>query len=925
MADADTDTGTTTPTPGLGGLDPETLKQLMQLQQTMSTLGSQAAQTPTVTGPPVDRSFTSLLGEALGGGAQPGVLTPAQEEAAGRGALLNFGMQMLAGSGYSPVRRTLGEVFAQGLSGAGQAMQGAQVSNINLQQKQQELALERMKAMEPLLNTALALQKLKAGAGMPNYLTGSGAPGAPGARATPGGPGGDIAKAILGAGGDPYDAWVAGREGVGTNPASGAGGYGQFLPSTWQGFVKANPDLFKGMTPEQVLAARSDPTMAAKGMAWLRQQNSETLSAAGVPVTGQTLGISHYLGAGATSKLWSAPDSDPVSKYVSEAAVKANPELGSMTVGQMKQRYASAPNPGGGTTTATATPAPQAPSKADTGTKTEGGVQIGGEAPPPPGTGAGGAVTGIGAALNPNAPATATTLPVPPVPPANLPPVLGKGGAFHGARAEVTPADAAMAGVLQAQATPVVKGTGQEAGPSSAVATLAAPPAGGAAPAPAGAVTFGAPPPPSQVDYGGGKFTTPSPSGQPVTPPAAPGATTTPPAVPAPQPGTQQPTDKSDEERTWEEFQTAHMPKPAPEEVATWTRQPPQEAVDALRQEMKTAAQGVTSARAFYGPGSKEEAQQQERFTAAATALGNLQQQTDKANAEALANWKAKQLEVLRPLYSDAQGRKQAITLEQVKSGTHLTEAQAAADIDIAKNDLTSRTAEAQKAGRIIPILEQMRSQLGNLPQGALGALLAHYDTTGDITGMLAKMGVVDPSKATAAQILIAARNYLSIETKPAATGSLRLPEMDKLQSFTPGQLQTPQAQQEMAARLIAYQKRIQDERDFASSYFGRTDPNTGKRIYDNRDLDRAMNAPVKYDSNGVVTGGGLGPVVPEPPPLSAPDAEHQAYKNYLRRNVAPGMPYQTWAPKTDSNGQPVRDSQGRLVPERVTRVQGYD
>jgi hypothetical protein len=131
-----------------------------------------------------------------------------------------------------------------------------------------------------------------------------------------------------------------------------------------------------------------------------------------------------------------------------------------------------------------------------------------------------------------------------------------------------------------------------------------------------------------------------------------------------------------------------------------------------------------------------------------------------------------------------------------------------------------------------------------------------------------------------------------------------------------------------MIARLIAYQRRVQQEADFAGNYFGRSsDPNNpnSPRIYDNRGMLPAMNAPVKYDQNGNVTGGGLGPVVPEPPPLTAPDAEHQAYLNYVRRNVAPGMPYQAYEGKKNADGSFQLDANGKQIPQRVTKVQGYD
>jgi hypothetical protein len=390
---------------------------------------------------------------------------------------------------------------------------------------------------------------------------------------------------------------------------------------------------------------------------------------------------------------------------------------------------------------------------------------------------------------------------------------------------------------------------------------------------------------------------------------------------------------------TFEQFQALH---PIPIDPATYTVPSPD--LTAAKAAQTEAARQLSLARAgISGDPNKSLSD----YNTATQAVNKLQQDAQAKSLELQQAAQKNALDTQRQLYNDEMQRQQQaelkaqelaqqaaenekqrqsqVELEHIKAGSLETAAQKKADIDIAQSDLTERAADAQKSARIIPVLQQIGSQQGNLPGGLIGTLLAKYDTTGDLTGMLAKMGIVDPSKATAAQLLIAARNFLSIETKPAATGSLRVAEMDKLQSYTPGMLDTDQAKQEMISRLIAYQQRIQDERDFAGNYFGRTDPKTGQRIYDNRGLDKAMNAPVQYDQNGVVTGGGLGPVVPEPPSVNAPDAEHQAYLNYIRRNVKPGMPYQTYAPQTDANGNIVRDTNGRTMPQRVTKVKGYD
>ena len=402
--------------------------------------------------------------------------------------------------------------------------------------------------------------------------------------------------------------------------------------------------------------------------------------------------------------------------------------------------------------------------------------------------------------------------------------------------------------------------------------------------------------------------------GGPAAPSTAPDTTTPPAATPA-APG----------EQTFEQFRAQNQIDPA-------SLMPDLAGAKAAQ---AAAAQQLSLARAGRGGDPNKSLSD---YNTATDAVNKLQQEAN-----------AKVLDAQRQLYDAHQQRQAQAAIETQKiqataaenqknrdaeiekaklaSGYTIQQEQAKADMDIAKTDLNDRAADAQKAGRVIPILQQMQGQIGKMPDGFIGGLLAKYDTTGDMTGILAKMGVVDPTKATAAQMLIAARNYLSIEMKPAATGSLRVAEMDKLQSFTPGQLQTPEAQNEMAARLIAYQKRIQDERSFASTYFGRqSDPNNpnSPRIYDNRNLDKAMNAPVKYDQNGNVTGGGLGPVVPEPPSANAPDAEHQAYLNYVNRNLAPGAPYQVWEPKRNQDGSLALDANRRPIPQRVTKLKVY-
>jgi hypothetical protein len=201
--------------------------------------------------------------------------------------------------------------------------------------------------------------------------------------------------------------------------------------------------------------------------------------------------------------------------------------------------------------------APQGPIKgppaASTAAAGPPGVQMGGPAPAPPG-GAPGAYSGggIGTALNPElAGRTPATVAPPPTTAAAAPPgmvrlpngniVTKGGGAFPGTRAD---ADAILQGIQTAQAAPLVRGTGEEAGPSGAVATLAQPPAaqpgwgaqvGSYNNAPVGPVTARAAPAPAPTTPAASPppIAAAPPPGGPAQPPAA-----TPPAAPPPAPAT---------------------------------------------------------------------------------------------------------------------------------------------------------------------------------------------------------------------------------------------------------------------------------------------------------------------------------------------------------------------------------------------------
>jgi hypothetical protein len=120
----------------------------------------------------------------------------------------------------------------------------------------------------------------------------------------------------------------------------------QFIASTWQDFAKSNPHLFGGMTPEEVLAARSDPALSAKATQWYAGVNAPVLQAAGVPPTPVNLAISHALGGQGAAGVLKYPDSTPLRRALLESQPKAadailaqNPGYGNMTIGDLKARY----------------------------------------------------------------------------------------------------------------------------------------------------------------------------------------------------------------------------------------------------------------------------------------------------------------------------------------------------------------------------------------------------------------------------------------------------------------------------------------------------------------------------------------------------------------------------------------------------------
>jgi hypothetical protein len=115
-------------------------------------------------------------------------------------------------------------------------------------------------------------------------------------------------------------------EGTGKNPRSSARGFGQFLDSTWletykQVYGKGNE------TDQQILAKKTDRTIATKLTEKFTQNNIQKLSAAGKPVNEATVYLAHFLGINDALDVMSAHADATIGKLVNGKSIAANPSV----------------------------------------------------------------------------------------------------------------------------------------------------------------------------------------------------------------------------------------------------------------------------------------------------------------------------------------------------------------------------------------------------------------------------------------------------------------------------------------------------------------------------------------------------------------------------------------------------------------------
>lgn len=135
------------------------------------------------------------------------------------------------------------------------------------------------------------------------------------------------------------------------NPRSTASGLGQFTNDSWVGMMKkTRPDLTAGKTEPQILAMKTNPQLQREMSVNYAKQNANVLTKQGVAVNPTSLYLSHFLDGPRAATVLKANPNDPISKYVTPAQIKANPEVlgGGKTVGQVIQWANKTINKGGG-------------------------------------------------------------------------------------------------------------------------------------------------------------------------------------------------------------------------------------------------------------------------------------------------------------------------------------------------------------------------------------------------------------------------------------------------------------------------------------------------------------------------------------------------------------------------------------------------
>lgn len=123
------------------------------------------------------------------------------------------------------------------------------------------------------------------------------------------------------------------------NPRSSAEGLGQFVDGTWLAFAQANPQLFQGMSRDQVMAQRTNPQTNLQAIQWYARQNAQALQQSGFPATDATVALAHGFGYAGAANLLRADPNESAARVLGDAVMRANPHLNGMTAGQVVQQF----------------------------------------------------------------------------------------------------------------------------------------------------------------------------------------------------------------------------------------------------------------------------------------------------------------------------------------------------------------------------------------------------------------------------------------------------------------------------------------------------------------------------------------------------------------------------------------------------------
>lgn len=122
------------------------------------------------------------------------------------------------------------------------------------------------------------------------------------------------------------------------NPRSTATGLHQFTVDTWMNIArKYHPELLEDNTQKQVLDLRKDPETSQMMFESLTDENRNILEQKGIPINYETMYAAHFAGASTAVKIYKARDYEPISRYFTAGAMRVNPHLRGMSVGDFKQ------------------------------------------------------------------------------------------------------------------------------------------------------------------------------------------------------------------------------------------------------------------------------------------------------------------------------------------------------------------------------------------------------------------------------------------------------------------------------------------------------------------------------------------------------------------------------------------------------------